>query len=365
MCRIDLTNLPAEISTEVGRLGATYDFTKLSEKGQNGYLFLARNRVLDRDVAIKFYYWADGTRSHVEPKSLASVGSPYVIEVLEASLVGPEWAMFVTPLCQNGDLDRYLETNRFGVREALRFTSNLLEGVSALHGNGYVHRDLKPENLLVSDSVTPLIADFGSVRVVPSGQSHVSGSGHAMLYRPPESFASRRYDRRGDVYQCGMVMYQILGGRLPYSYYEYLTPQERVRYANAQGGFERSRIVEDAIEARARRGKLLDLQSLPFFVPAGVRKVLTKATAVDPSDRYDNASAFINAVNTLAPRIVDWQWHQDTPIAVVGGARLRVCPDGELFRVEQDKGNGWRSAPGSGRASLKKQLVFIEDKAKR
>ena len=364
MCRIDLTNLPQEVSTEVNRLGVTYDFKRLSEKGQNGYLFLAKNRVLERDVAIKFYYWADGTRSHVEPKSLSTVGSPYVIEVLDASLVGSEWAMFITPLCRNGDLDRYLETNRFGVKEALRFTSNLLEGVSALHVKGYLHRDLKPENLLVSDSVTPLIADFGSVRVLPSGQSHVPGSGHAVLYRPPESFTSRLYDRRGDVYQCGMVMYQVLGGRLPYSYHEYLNSQDRARYANEHDDFERWRIVEGAIQSRACQGKLLDLESLPFFVPAGVRRVLATATAVDPSRRYENASSFINAINTNIPRIVDWRWDQDKPIAVKGGTRFRLSEEGGFFRVEQDKGNGWRGVPGSGRESLKTQLRVIEKKAK-
>ena len=63
---IDAMGLPDEIASEVERRTATYDFQKLSEKGQNGYLFIARNRVIDRKVAIKFYYWADGIREHIE-----------------------------------------------------------------------------------------------------------------------------------------------------------------------------------------------------------------------------------------------------------------------------------------------------------
>ena len=82
---VDSLDLPEEIAAEVERLTATYEFVKLSEKGQNGYLFIARNSVIDRRVAIKFYFWADGTREHVEPKSLAAVRSPSVIEVLDAS----------------------------------------------------------------------------------------------------------------------------------------------------------------------------------------------------------------------------------------------------------------------------------------
>ena len=95
-------------------------FEKLSDKGRNGYLFKAHNRVLDRSVAIKFYFWADGYRAHVEPQALARVASRSIIEILEASVVGEEWALFVTPFCEQGDVDRYLETNRFGLREALR-----------------------------------------------------------------------------------------------------------------------------------------------------------------------------------------------------------------------------------------------------
>jgi eukaryotic-like serine/threonine-protein kinase len=185
--------VPREIEAEIERLSITYTFEKLSDKGANGYLFKARNRVLDREVAIKFYFWADGYRAHVEPRSLARVSSPSIIEILEASVIGEEWALFVTPFYENGDVDRYLETHRFDLRDGLRFSIALLDGVSALHRERLVHRDLKPENILVSDRRLPLIADFGSVRLLPDGEESVSGSGHAVLYRPPESFDSDEY----------------------------------------------------------------------------------------------------------------------------------------------------------------------------
>jgi hypothetical protein len=68
----DQLGVPKEVETELVRLTATYDIRKLSDKGANGYLFIARNRVLERDVAIKFYYWADGYRAHLEPSVLAA-----------------------------------------------------------------------------------------------------------------------------------------------------------------------------------------------------------------------------------------------------------------------------------------------------
>ena len=58
----DQLGVPREIELELERLEATYQFQKMADKGANGYLFIARNKVLKRDVAIKFYFWADGYR---------------------------------------------------------------------------------------------------------------------------------------------------------------------------------------------------------------------------------------------------------------------------------------------------------------
>jgi serine/threonine protein kinase len=362
---IDQLNLPDEISTELARLSTTYEFVGLSDKGQNGYLFIARNRVIDRQVAIKFYFWADGTREHVEPKSLAAGKSESVIDVLDASLVGEEWAMFVTPCCENGDLDKYREGHRFGLRSALEFTSKLLDGVAALHEHKFVHRDLKPENLLVSDDGWPLIADFGSVRSIPDGQDDVAGSGHAVLYRPPESFETTRYDKRGDLYQCGIVLFQVLGGRLPYAYQEYLSEADRKQYAHLQDAFDRYKLVEGAIRKKAQSGKLLDLNSLPFFVPPTVKSLLRKAANPEPAKRFQSASDFMNAVNQLSNRVVDWQYDGNEVIAQGKEKRYRVEKAGRLFVVEQNSGKGWRKVPGCESASLSHQLNFISDKCKR
>lgn len=358
-----LTFLPKEIGDEAVRLQGTYDFLKLAEKGQNGYLFIAQNRVIDRRVAIKFYYWADGTREHIEPRSLSRVGSSSVIEVLDASLVGDEWAMFVTPFCELGDLDRYLETVRFGQLDAIRFTSLLLEGVAALHALDFVHRDLKPENLLVSDEHKPLIADFGSVRIIPEGEQDVPGSGHAVLYRPPESFTSNRYDRRGDLYQCGIVFYQILGGRLPYSYHEYLTKTERQQYAEMQDDFDRYVLVETAIQRLASKGSLLDLSTLPYFVSTRVKTAIRRATNVNPNQRFQTASDFMNALNTLASKTVDWRFEDDETVAHVDSTIYRVKPKGDSFVTEQNKGKGWRKSSGVNPGTQKQQVRFIEKRS--
>lgn len=362
LINLDLLDLPSEIFVEVNRLTATYDFEKLSDKGQNGYLFMAHNNVLNRRVAIKFYFWADGIREHIEPQSLAAVQSNNVIEVLDASLVGDEWAMFVTPFCELGDVDRYREGHRFGLRESLRFTAGLLDGVASLHQKGFVHRDLKPENLLVSNDLQPLIADFGSVRVIPKGDTNVPGSGHAVLYRPPESFSTGLYDRRGDLYQCGMVLYQILGGRLPYAYHEYLTEGEREAYRALDDAFERSRLIENAISQRATAATLLDLASLPFFVPTGIKTLIKRATHPDPTKRFQSASDFMNRLNSLASIVVDWQYDGSEPVAFGRTAKFRIRESDRTWVAEQDKGKGWRRIPKIDPGTKKNLLKVIQER---
>lgn len=360
----DQLGLPAEIETELVRLSASYEFLKLSEKGQNGYLFVARNKVLDRPVAIKFYYWADGYRAHVEPRSLSGVISPSIIEVLEASVVGDEWALFVTPFCLNGDLDRFREMNRFGLRDALRFTSELLDGVATLHEKGYVHRDLKPENILVSDSRSPLIADFGSVRLIPEGEIDVPGSGHAVLYRPPESFENNRYDKRGDIYQSGIVLYQTLGGRLSYSGLDYLTPGRMNEYEAETDLFSRSKLIEDSIKERVLAGKLLDLSSLPFFVPSRVKQIIRRATNTALAERYSSASAMMADINHASGTVLNWQYEDNEPVAHVGKVRYRLSPGTARGRyvVQQNHGSGWRKVPGSSDNTLAQQLRVIRQR---
>ena len=239
-------------------------------------------------------------------------------------------------------------------------------GVSALHQKGFVHRDLKPENLLVSNAGGPLIADFGSVRIVPEGQSDVAGSGHAVLYRPPESFESGRYDRRGDLYQCGMVFFQILGGKLSYAHHDYLSDDERKTYADSYDDFERSKIVETAIMKKACNGTPFDLKTLPFFVPQSVKQVLRKATAIEPTNRYNSASEFMSALTKLAYRVVDWQYDDEKwPVAVYGSTRYRVKKTDQDYIAEQNKGHQWRRIPGTNPGSLKEQLKLIESRALR
>jgi hypothetical protein len=153
---------------------------------------------------------------------------------------------------------------------------------------------------------------------------------------------------------------------LPYAHHEYLSDVERKHYAESHDDFERSQIIETAIMKKACNGTLFDLQTLPFFVPQNVKQVIRKATTVEPSARYNNASAFMNALTRLAYRVIDWRYDEEKSlVAIHGTTRYRVKCDNRRYSAEQNKGRGWRRIPGTKTGTLKEQLKIIARRALR
>lgn len=137
----------------------------------------------------------------------------------------------------------FLESSPFSERECLRFFSDLVDAVQALHELGFAHRDLKPGNILISSSdlMQPILMDFGSIAplntVIRNASDHVALCEEAERlssapYRPPELWESNGYvpnsrvDGRTDVWQLGCILYAMAFG--PYSPFE--TPKEGVQH---------------------------------------------------------------------------------------------------------------------------------------
>jgi len=325
-----MNSLPPEIAAELARLENDYFIEEEVVRGSNGVLFFARNRLINRAVAIKFYQGEPGEHQHDEPQLLAQVNSPYVLEILEARTIGNDWAFFITPRCSGGDLDD-LMAGGVSARRALELAMGICAGVSAMHVRHLLHRDLKPANIVL-DGDTPKIADFGSVRLIPAGADTVRASRHSVLYRPPESFGTDSYGRAGDVYQIGLVTYQLLGGHLPYEGTLYLNRQDRREYRKIEDEVDRQLFVNAAIGRRARAGTIVDLGSLPPWAQAA-RSVLRGLLHPDPTCRLQSASDAAAAMNQVRPNIRDW-------MRIDSGARL-VLADRVVELRRQDGGQGY------------------------
>jgi serine/threonine protein kinase len=298
--------LPSEIAASLKELETHYSDFEGNDRGANGYLWFAKNRISHAEVAIKFYAGEPGDRRHDEPRLLSTIESPNILPIHEARNVSDEWAYFITPRCNDGDIDDLINTKP-SVHDAIDVVLGISTGASVIHARGMVHRDLKPGNI-VMDRDAPRIADFGSVRILVDGANETSASQHSVLYRPPESFATNRYSRCGDVYQVGLVTYQLLGGTLPHDGRQYLAPRERMQYEALGNDIDRSLFVDKVIRRRAEAGSLIDTNSLPPWISNRAKRALRSMTHPDPSQRLTSMSDVAAAMSTLRTTLHNWRF---------------------------------------------------------
>jgi serine/threonine protein kinase len=186
----NVLDIPTSIKEKLIELSASIEITKRSCKGSNGWLFFGQNRISKQKVALKFYDWGGEAKYHAEPKNLAAISSVNVIKILDASFVDDEYAYFLTPYYKKGDLDAEICNGIRGNIRAVSVSRDILSGLSHLHALNLLHRDLKAQNILISDDDKAIIGDFGSVKKIPEGDAAVPGSGHSLIYTPPESISS-------------------------------------------------------------------------------------------------------------------------------------------------------------------------------
>ena len=199
--------------------------------------------------------------------------------------------------------------------EAVDAAVGILHGLAQLHQALLVHRDIKPANVLLSQRygrIWPKITDFGSVARLTHADATVTASRHSALYVPPEGWATpSRYDARSDLYQAGLVLFEMVHGPLPYDDDVYLDRaakrelQELIASGNGIGPFDRNQIVNRAL-ARAASGKgITAFGELQPYVPRSLVRIINKAIAGDPAARYQKPSDMIGHLEAL--RLPDWQ----------------------------------------------------------
>jgi serine/threonine protein kinase len=334
-------SVPAHIKAGLEQLKGTYSFEREGTKGANGYVFFGTNRVLKTDIALKIYYWGSDRKYHAEPQLLAHINSPNVLSVFNAGYLDGDWAYFVTPFCSGGDLDDLLAKPCLGNTRAIDLTSHILNGLTFLHQEQLVHRDIKPANVYLNDVGTAVIGDFGSIKRVPNGATVVPASSHAVLYRPPESIDHSEYGFLGDVYQAGIVLYQLLGGYLPYDEASWLSKQELAHYNLLSDHADRSLYADQCIHLSIKAGKLLRIESLAPWVPDAVRRVIRKACNFDPTKRFASPADFMAKLNQLRPSTPDWSIVDGFPTCT-GPTSFRIVGNGGL-QVQKRKAGAWRN----------------------
>jgi serine/threonine-protein kinase len=212
-----------------------YETTRLLGEGGMGRVYLAHQLDLGRHVVVKVMHdhiacdpkFRD--RFQRETLLMARFQHPYAVTLYDASLNDPQGPCIVMEYIRGVTLDALLQKNgRLTPARVGRLLGQLCEVLQAAHGQGIIHRDLKPANLMVVDPDTPYekikVMDFGLAKLVQSSTPlyQVSDSNAEFAvgtpgYISPEQVRGDEMDHRGDLYSVGVILFEMLTGRLPFA----------------------------------------------------------------------------------------------------------------------------------------------------
>ena len=261
----------------IGRmLDDRYEILELIGSGGMANVYKARCHRLNRLVAVKILKsdLADNAdfrrRFRDESRAVAQLSHANIVSVYDVSTSG-ETEYIVMELIDGITLKQYMERRgRMDWRESLHFISQIMRGLSHAHSRGIIHRDIKPQNIMVLRDGSVKVADFGIACLANASQTLTQEALGSVHYISPEQARGDRIDARSDIYSAGVVLYEMLTGRLP---------------------FEGDSAVSVAIQ---------HLSSVPLAprdidpsIPEPLELICMKAMNSDPNKRYASADAMI------------------------------------------------------------------------
>ena len=278
------------MSATVERLGAAlsdrYRIERELGSGGMATVYLAHDLKHDRQVAIKVLrpdlaQVLGAERFLREITTTANLRHPHILPLYDSGEKGG-LVYYVMPLVEGGTLrDRLDRDKQLPIDEALAIAREVADALGYAHTHGVVHRDIKPENILL-DGGHAVVSDFGIARAVSAlGDHRLTGTGVALgtpTYMSPEQAAGERdVDGRSDLYSLGCVLYEMLGGRPPFT--------------------------GPTVESVARQHLMTEaapVTNIRPTVPPEVAGALARTLAKNPADRFNPAAQFVHALSPTA-----------------------------------------------------------------
>lgn len=311
--------MTSRLSENLGRLlGGRYLLLAGVGQGASGDVYLAQDRSLGRKVAVKVLHssLADDLqflkRFRAEAKSAAALNHPSIMRVFDWGESEDE-PYLVLEYLSGGNLREYFATGRrLSVPQATFLGYQAASGLAYAHQRGYVHRDLKPANLLLDDEGRIRIADFG-LALAMSEAAWTEPVGVLIgtaKYASPEQAKGRLATEASDVYSLGLVLYEALSGKLPF------TGDTTFAILMAR--------VEVDVEGLAEFGEL--------------RELLEAALRAEPNERISSAD-LVSRLDAINRKL-------DAPDPLIVARKAPLLPD--ALDMAMDDGSGTAFLPTRG-----------------
>lgn len=337
---------------------------RYSNKGGFGELYFGKRNILGDRVALKFYKVKDGS-GHEEALLLQKITHENILPILDARMLDDEISFYLTPEMSGGDLQNVIDTYIINTSIGIEVVTNVLKALTELHknGNSLVHRDLKTANILVDlkTGVKTYLADFGTIRKLPDDKDYVSASTYSFLYRPSEALIDNKYFKESDIYQVGIILFQVLGGDFPMKTpHEWLNTRELKKYYSFPTDGERFDFLRFTLNNLIVKGKLLNYDSLPIYINNRLKTIIKKATSNDFTKRYKSTSEFFKALFDYQKTSKIWWEESDVIFAICPKSKMnyKIFKDNKIYILQHSKdGNNWRKKSNG---TIKELLKILE-----
>lgn len=325
-------------------LGNRYEIIEKIGEGGMAYVYKARCRLLNRNVAIKvlreeFVNDEEFVKKfRRESQAAASLSHPNIVNVYDVGveeIQGRSIHYIVMEYIKGKTLKEIIrEKGKLSVDETLDYSMQIAEALEHAHKNHIVHRDIKPHNIMITDDGRVKVTDFGIARAATTStvtnSTNVIGSVH---YFSPEQARGGYTDEKSDIYSLGIVMYEMITGKVPYE------------------GDSPISVALKHIE-----GEIQPPREVDSTVPVGLEKVIMKCVQKNQFDRYKSARDLLYDLNRLKFSGVENLMDNTTMVE----SPTQIMPKIENEDVEHmKKQKAKKKAKNKGNGGLKPVLLAI------
>lgn len=262
-------------------IGGRYEIEELVGTGGMSSVYRARDNVLERRVALKVlheHFSADPEyveRFRREARAIARLNHPNIVTVIDRGEFGKRQFIVFEDIPGKNLKEVVEREGKLPVAQALALTHQIARGLAFAHQHDVVHRDVKPQNVLLDDSGTAKVTDFGIARSLDPGEE-LTQSGTLLGtsdYIAPEQASGQPVDARSDQYSLGVLLYELLTGEVPYPADSFM-----------------------AVAMRHLRDPVPSVRDHRPDVPDRVDEIVARAMAKRPEDRFPSTGAMMGAI---------------------------------------------------------------------
>jgi CHASE2 domain-containing sensor protein/tRNA A-37 threonylcarbamoyl transferase component Bud32 len=265
-----------------------YEVERHLGRGGMGDVYLVRDIVINRRAALKTIRPETDLdpseviemrqRFYREAQTAGKLTHPNIVTIYD---VGEDLGMsyIVMEFVEGHTLAQWMKQQRFSVAQIKHVVFNAAMGLDYAHSNGVFHRDVKPDNVMVSPSGLVKVMDFGIARVIESTLTRTGNVIGTPAYMSPEQVSGQRIDGRSDVFSLGVILYELLTGKKPFT------------------GETIPSLMLAIAKAEVTQASAVDAK-----VDASWDAILRKALAKNPDERFATAKQFAEAVRDAPAR---------------------------------------------------------------